>query len=537
MKLNFLQNASLRTKFTVVPLISGALLIVLVFVFAGFMAQESRSRERVEHRALEEFDTLLNLFGTLSRNHREIFSLLAPSTDRWDEEKVYLEGKPKLQAIHEVEHKLEMLPEMFPLSAGEQRRLGLLLKRIAEYKAEAISAIEMASVDLALAHKYVMKANDKFTAMHNNFLAFLNETKQNTLAVLRKSRDEFARKTTVVVLIALVAMIGLMYISVRISNALSQQIKYHIGLMNELASGKTTIEVPIPDRHDEIAELARGVAAFKTSLIEAMGKEEAEKANRLKSMFLANMSHELRTPIHGILSFAKFGVKNFAKAEREKLKKYFETIQDSGTVLLRLVNDVLDLAKLEAGKVTLEFRDADLKMLLAKIVDEFRSMTLGKHIKIKCMTSDGDETARVDADKILQVLRNLVSNAVKFSPENGSVIISTSRRNGAFVISVSDEGIGIPKDELEAIFDKFVQSSKTRTAAGGTGLGLAISREIVQAHGGRIWAENRVEGGGRVSFEIPLALSDILVKLEEADVEAQENSVLQESIKTTERTL
>lgn len=535
MNFKFLNNASLKTKFILVPLISGGLLIVLVFAFSGLMAQANQSRERVEHRAFEEFNTLLNLFGELSRNHREIFVLLASGGDRWDEEKVYLEGKPRLHTIHDIEDRLEELPKIFSLSAGEQRRLDLLLKRLSEYKSEAISAIEMASVDLALSHKFVIRANEKFTTMHNNFLGFLDETRQDTSAALKKSREEFKTKITIVAVFTLIAMTLLMYVSVRISNSLSQQIKYQIGLMNELASGKTTVEVPIPDRHDEIAELAQGVAAFKTALIEAMGKEEAEKANRLKSMFLANMSHELRTPIHGILSFARFGIKNFATAEREKLKRYFDTIQDSGTVLLQLVNDVLDLAKLEAGKVTLDLRDVDLKMLLSKTVDEFRSMTLDKHIKIECVTSDGDETVRVDSDKILQVLRNLMSNAVKFSPENGLVIISTSKRNGAFVVSVSDQGIGIPEDELEAIFDKFVQSTKTRTAAGGTGLGLAICREIVQAHGGRIWAENRVEGGARVSFEIPLALSDILVKLEEADVEAREYSVPQESPKRNER--
>jgi signal transduction histidine kinase len=266
-----------------------------------------------------------------------------------------------------------------------------------------------------------------------------------------------------------------------------------------------------------------------------MGKEEAEKANRMKSMFLANMSHELRTPIHGILSFAKFGIKNFTRADREKLKKYFETIQESGTVLLRLVNDVLDLAKLEAGKMQLEFRDADLNMLLAKIADEFRSLTSERHIKFDCVTPNDLEIVRIDADRILQVMRNLVSNAVKFSPDNGSVIISTCRRNGAFVVSVSDEGVGIPNDELEAVFDKFVQSSKTRTAAGGTGLGLAISREIVQAHGGRIWAENKAEGGAVVSFEIPLAISDVLVMLEEAEAVANQNSVLQGSTKPNGR--
>jgi signal transduction histidine kinase len=299
----------------------------------------------------------------------------------------------------------------------------------------------------------------------------------------------------------------LMFVSFRTSNTLSQQIKDQIALMNRLASGEVNVAVPIPDRGDEISDLARGVAAFKKSLAEqASAKELAEKANVAKSMFLANMSHELRTPIHGILSFAKFGLKNFAKPDPEKLQKYFATIHDSGVVLLRLVNDLLDLAKLESGKVILDMREVDFNMLASKVIDEFSSMTLEKPITIVAPPIDSSIKLRVDPTRIMQVIRNLLSNAVKFAPPNSAIEIAGYQRNNFLVISVSDEGPGIPENEIEAIFDKFVQSSKTRTGAGGTGLGLPICREILAAHGGTIRAENRGPKGAVFTFEIPLAI-------------------------------
>jgi signal transduction histidine kinase len=222
-------------------------------------------------------------------------------------------------------------------------------------------------------------------------------------------------------------------------------------------------------------------------------------------MFLANMSHELRTPIHGILSFARFGLKNFAKPDPEKLQKYFATIHDSGVVLLSLVNDLLDLAKLEAGKIILDLREVDFNMLAAKVIDEFSSRTLEKPIVIVASPIDSSIKLRVDPIRIMQVLRNLLSNAVKFAPPNSSIELVGYRRNDFLVISVSDEGPGIPENEIEAIFDKFVQSSKTRTGAGGTGLGLPICREILAAHGGKIRAANRAPKGAVFTFEIPLA--------------------------------
>jgi signal transduction histidine kinase len=241
--------------------------------------------------------------------------------------------------------------------------------------------------------------------------------------------------------------------------------------------------------------------------------KEAVVANRAKSEFLANMSHELRTPLHSIISFASFGVKKHTSAEREKLLDYFSRIRQSGRTLLYLLDDLLDLAKLESRKTVFTFEPTDVRSLVESMKKEMEALLSERRLEMRCGATDFHEPVKLDSDKIKQVFRNLLNNAIKFSPQGGIIdvhIYGVDGFNGVdgFVrVSVLDDGPGIPPDELEVVFDKFVQSSKTKTGAGGTGLGLAICREIIAAHKGRIWAENRPEGGAVFSFEIPLCVA------------------------------
>lgn len=234
-------------------------------------------------------------------------------------------------------------------------------------------------------------------------------------------------------------------------------------------------------------------------------KEKAEANNRAKSAFLANMSHELRTPLHGILSFAGFGIRERANASPDQLLEYFQRIHQSGQTLLVLLNDILDLAKLESGTTTFECRRADLGELIRSVSEEFGSLTTERHLTLEWVGPETRIEVAIDAEKVKQVVRNLLSNAVKFSPEGGTIAISMRYARNTAVVSVRDEGPGVPEDELDAVFGKFVQSSRTKTGAGGTGLGLAICRQIVTAQKGRIWAENNTGGGAKFSFELPLA--------------------------------
>jgi signal transduction histidine kinase len=239
--------------------------------------------------------------------------------------------------------------------------------------------------------------------------------------------------------------------------------------------------------------------------VEAKSKA-AQAASMAKSDFLANMSHELRTPLHGILSFSNFGVKRYESADREKLGDYFGHIRTSGSSLLVLLNAILDLAKCESGKMTYRMHRVDLRDLVQPVLDELKALLSERGIELSWRRPEWSAEVNADAEKIKQVIRNLLSNAIKFSPEHAAITLSLESRVRAVRLAVRDEGPGVPEDELDAVFDKFVQSSLTNDGSGGTGLGLAICSAIVDEHGGRIWAENNPPKGA--TFWIELARAD-----------------------------
>jgi len=259
---------------------------------------------------------------------------------------------------------------------------------------------------------------------------------------------------------------------------------------------------------DRLSEL---VEARTRELLQA--KNAAEAANRAKSEFLANISHELRTPMHAILSFARLGRDKIesGSASLEKLALYMHRIDVSGERLLRLLNDLLDLAKLEAGKMEYDLKPAELWQLASETVAEMDEVARRKDVEIVLPHRDSPCMVLGDAMRLRQVLHNLLSNAVKFTPSGGRVHIEfegdqklpDGRR--ALRMSVVDAGAGVPEAELLSVFDKFVQSTSTKSGAGGTGLGLSICREIVEQHGGRIWLVNNPDVGATVHVLLPCA--------------------------------
>ena len=240
----------------------------------------------------------------------------------------------------------------------------------------------------------------------------------------------------------------------------------------------------------------------------AAAKEQADQANHAKTSLLMNMSHEFRTPMHAILNYTNMGLKKLDSAEREKLKKYLTNIQHSGLRLLELLNALLDLAKLESGKLELKPSKGDLTQIVRQSQAEVGSLFEAKQLELIVERQSKDTCAFFDRERLIQVFINLFSNAIKFSPKESAIKVSIAdsvlpERRPAFHCTVSYNGVGIPEAELEKIFDKFTQSSKTDTGAGGSGLGLAICREIVHLHGGIIWAAASPSGGASIHFVIP----------------------------------
>jgi signal transduction histidine kinase len=231
---------------------------------------------------------------------------------------------------------------------------------------------------------------------------------------------------------------------------------------------------------------------------------QIEAANRHKSEFLANMSHELRTPLNAIIGFSEvLGERMFGELN-EKQAEYTDDILSSGRHLLSLINEILDLSKVEAGRMELELEKFDLPLAIdnARTFGRERATKHGINLDVSVDERLGDFIG--DERKIKQILLNLLSNAVKFTPEGGRIGIKARQADGSVEISVSDTGIGISSEDQAKIFEEFRQvGSDYSHKIEGTGLGLTLAKKFVELHGGKIWVESEVGKGSTFSFTLP----------------------------------
>jgi len=265
-----------------------------------------------------------------------------------------------------------------------------------------------------------------------------------------------------------------------LASSLKSEINQRIAAEDELKKYQQGLEKLVEKRTEDLNEAVKS----------------AEKANRAKSEFLSNMSHEFRTPMTGILSFATFGIEKHLNADREKLLRYFTKIRDSGQRLLAMVNDLLDLAKLEAGKVVYEFYETKVSSIVRMIISELSAFAEEKDVKIIFDPLPNEEKISIDSSKIAQVVTNLMSNAIKFSGSSQDILVKLEDDGKYMILTVKDCGCGVPVNELDGIFEKYIQSNKTKSSIIGTGLGLPITKNIINDHKGEIWAENNSDGPG-----------------------------------------
>ena len=264
------------------------------------------------------------------------------------------------------------------------------------------------------------------------------------------------------------------------------------------------------DTEESIRILNQSLERRSSELAEANGQlsarnQEVERANRLKSEFLASMSHELRTPLNTILGFSELLSEESAGLLNEKQKRFMTHIQRDASHLLELINDVLDLSKIEAGRLELRLDQFPMAVAAAEVLTGIRPLAAAKGISLD---SDLDAGLELHADRLRfkEILYNLLSNAIKFTPSGGRVWIESSIVEGSVCILVGDTGIGIAPEDQVPIFESFRQASATtKGVREGTGLGLAITKKLVEQHGGRIWVESEPGKGSRFFFTLRLS--------------------------------
>ncbi|MGB5278205.1 MAG: HAMP domain-containing sensor histidine kinase [Gammaproteobacteria bacterium] len=275
-----------------------------------------------------------------------------------------------------------------------------------------------------------------------------------------------------------------------------------------------------------IMDLYRNTELMLTNEVQFVEREKelvlqsdrAVQTSRAKSEFLANMSHEMRTPMHAILGFSDLGANKSATAPPEKLQSYFTRINESGQRLLTILDSLIDLSNLEAGRMHFQFSKNDLRSTIDSAIGQLAPVLQERSVRVDVRSKTSDSTALYDNEKLIQVIKNLVSNSIKLSSSNSTVSIvienaslpiasdSTDQAgNPAISVKVVGQGMGIPENELDSVFDKLMQSRKEVAITRSTDLGLPICKEIIQYHGGIIAADNNTSGGATFTFTIPVA--------------------------------
>ncbi|HEX5020631.1 MAG TPA: GAF domain-containing protein, partial [Candidatus Binatia bacterium] len=230
---------------------------------------------------------------------------------------------------------------------------------------------------------------------------------------------------------------------------------------------------------------------------------QIEAANRHKSEFLANMSHELRTPLNAIIGFSEVLLDPTMQVTDDERLQFLTDVLSSGKHLLGLINEILDLAKVEAGKMELQIEPALLQDVIEAVSNTMRPLAVKKSIDLRAECDERLALIQMDGARVKQVLLNLVGNAVKFTPETGKVWIRANAANSEVQIEVSDTGAGIPPEDREQIFLEFRQLGRDAGKPQGTGLGLALAKKFVEMHGGRIWVESEMGKGSTFTFTLP----------------------------------
>ncbi|MDP1992722.1 MAG: HAMP domain-containing sensor histidine kinase [Syntrophales bacterium] len=340
---------------------------------------------------------------------------------------------------------------------------------------------------------------------NGNWYKIEKEKAADTILEEVKKLDEFSRKAfynktkivsdagalarTVAVISFMIAVLLVILLSLLITRSITNPLLKLVKKTRDIQRGifDCNLDVSAPP---EIKELTESFNLMCNRL---------KEVDKIKTNFFAMISHELRTPITTIKEGASLLIEGTCGSTTEKQSRLLTIIAAESNRLTSLVNSILDLSKMEAGMMEYNFENRSIEPLVEQVIDEITPYAEAKKIHVGNLLDTDLPSCRMDSERILDVLRNLVGNAVKFTPEKGQISIMANLRNGALEVSVCDSGPGIPKEKLSIIFEKYESSDQKK----GTGLGLAIVEHIVTAHGGKVWAESDPGQGSRFIFVLP----------------------------------
>ena len=329
-----------------------------------------------------------------------------------------------------------------------------------------------------------------------------NEIEENVQDLIASNVSSFARSRALFISVSAGAIVLALLLGVVLSWSVIEPIQRIDDQLAATASGDFSGRVEVQNR-DELGALGANVNRMNEELRRLY--TELEAASQHKSEFLANMSHELRTPLNAIIGFSQVLRDEMVGSVNAKQSEYLDDIISSGNHLLSLINDVLDLSKVEAGQIELDVHPFSLREALERGVVMLRERATEDGVRLAFTTDPEVDVVDGDERRIKQVIFNLLSNAVKFTPAGGAIDVSATRANGEVRVSVADTGPGIALEDRERIFEEFQQTETGGVQHEGTGLGLALSKRFVELHGGRIWLESEVGRGSTFTFALPMS--------------------------------
>jgi signal transduction histidine kinase len=396
-----------------------------------------------------------------------------------------------------------------------------LVERIRTSQDEAMAVVAdianaIRDARLGPATRALLQRQERLDAEITQQVGRLVATQQERMGRLRDSVDAANERTLLLTAVFAVTAVGFaLFCGYVISWSFIVPVRAAQRVLEQVAAGNFGARIDVPNR-DELgvlagrmnhmtSELSRFDAEQRRAAAELLRlNAELERTSKAKSEFLANMSHELRTPMNAILGFTELLIDGLYGEVPAELREPLNDIQVNGRHLLRLINDVLDLSKIEAGHMELAPTEFSVRDVIDVVHVSLRALAAEKGLEFMVDVPDDLPVAYGDTGRLTQCLMNLAGNALKFTRQ-GRVEIGAARAGSDLVFRVSDTGIGIPREELENVFAEFRQVDVgTKKEFGGTGLGLSITKKFVEMHGGRIWVESEVGKGCTFSFSIPL---------------------------------